>query len=284
MFANLKKFDVHVKALEGVNQQTLGGAFLTILCTVLVVGLLFSEISLFKEINVVSRLEVDKGAGVEAVKLMFDVSFQHIACERITFFQEATRGTVHAHEPMEMTKVPVRGSSATEGCRVSGWGIIDKIAGNFRFAVNADGSTADMSHTVNYVSFLPTVGRSAVDKIPEASSNISDLRVLLEPSTAIYQYSLQVIPTQFKELWGEVSHMNQYSLSEKALSAEQAKRGDPFFPVPVHDFSGVLFTYDFHPVMLYMEEHRERIIDFVCNLCGIIGGVITILGYPLPCI
>ena len=32
-------------------------------------------------------------------------------------------------------------------------------------------------------------------------------------------------------------------------------------------------------VMLYLEERREKIIDFIANLFGIIGGVITVLGY-----
>jgi len=27
-----------------------------------------------------------------------------------------------------------------------------------------------------------------------------------------------------------------------------------------------------------MEEHREHIVDFICNLCGIVGGVITLVG------
>ena len=31
-------------------------------------------------------------------------------------------------------------------------------------------------------------------------------------------------------------------------------------------------------VMLYMEERRERIVDFISNLFGIVGGVITMLG------
>jgi hypothetical protein len=30
--------------------------------------------------------------------------------------------------------------------------------------------------------------------------------------------------------------------------------------------------------MLYMEERRERIVDFISNLFGIVGGVITMLG------
>jgi hypothetical protein len=33
--------------------------------------------------------------------------------------------------------------------------------------------------------------------------------------------------------------------------------------------------------MLYMEERRERIVDFVSNLFGIVGGVITMLGFVI---
>jgi hypothetical protein len=30
--------------------------------------------------------------------------------------------------------------------------------------------------------------------------------------------------------------------------------------------------------MLYMEERREKIVDFISNLFGIVGGVISVLG------
>eukprot|EP00981_Chlorochromonas_danica_P009714 scaffold2799_cov159-Ochromonas_danica.AAC.31 len=258
MFTRLKRFDVHVKSLDG-------------------------------EINVISKLEIDKGVGVEAVKVMFDVSFPKIGCSRITFAQEATRGTVHSHSPMEVIKVDqprVTPDSSTDGCRISGWGIIDKIAGNFRFVVAKDGDRpgADLSHRINFLSFVSTLGKSAVGKVPNAPTNISDLNIELPGDSAIYQYSMQIIPTQYRELWGDTSYMNQYALSEKHLNVEQASKNDPFFPVPVRDFQGLLFTYDFQPVMVQMEEHREHVVDFLCSLCGIIGGVITILGLFERCL
>jgi hypothetical protein len=43
------------------------------------------------------------------------------------------------------------------------------------------------------------------------------------------------------------------------------------------NFAGLAFNYDFSPVMLFLEERREKIIDFIANLFGIIGGVITVL-------
>jgi hypothetical protein len=254
MFAKLKKFDAHVKVLDGVHQQTLIGALLTVISFALLLTLLVSEFSIFTQVNTVSRLEVDKGVGVEAIKLIFDVSFHKVSCDRISFNQEATRGTMHSHEPVQVNKVdvPSGGPLNKLGCRVFGWMIIDKIGGNFRFGVteSPDAPVENLSHTVHLVTFLPTNDKIAVDKVPGATSNISELTVVVPENTGIYQYALQVIPTQYKELYGELFHMNQYSFSEKAINIEQAKRGDPFYPLPVRDFTGVLFTYDFHPVRL----------------------------------
>jgi len=87
----------------------------------------------------------------------------------------------------------------------------------------------------------------------------------------------QVVPTQYKTLYGALSFLNQYSVIEKAVPLEQMLHVEPIQGLRLRDFQGIVFTYDFHPVMLYMEERRERIIDFVSNLFGIVGGVITVL-------
>jgi hypothetical protein len=87
------------------------------------------------------------------------------------------------------------------------------------------------------------------------------------------------VPTQYKTLYGELSFINQYSVIEKAVSFEQMRMTEPISGLRLREFHGLVFTYDFHPVMLYMEERRERIIDFISNLFGIVGGVITILRY-----
>jgi hypothetical protein len=43
-------------------------------------------------------------------------------------------------------------------------------------------------------------------------------------------------------------------------------------------FHGILFTYDFYPVTVMMEERKEGFFEFLINLCAIIGGTVTVLG------
>lgn len=256
----MKKFDIYTKSLDGVNQQTLMGALATVVAAVLIGALLFSEFSYFQNINVVSRLEVDKGVGLEAVKVIFDISFPRVMCDRISFSQEVTRGSVHSKETPQIDKVGITSPSnpaQMEGCRVAGSMVIDKLSGNFKVAVPVlDNHPLDLTHTINYVSFLPTTGKLIPhNKLPDASSNITDLAVTVPSDTGLYHYTVQVIPTQYKEIFGDISHMNQYSLSEKVLTVDQARRGgDMFNPLPVHDFTGILFSYDFHPVSLVLSS------------------------------
>lgn len=256
MFSKLKRFDAYTKSLDGVNQQTLMGALSTVVAVVLIGALLFSEVSYFQKINVVSRLEVDKGVGLEAVKVIFDISFPRVMCDRISFAQEVTRGSVHSKETPQISKVgiaPLLNPTQMEGCRVSGFMVIDKLSGNFKFGVPLlDNQPLDLTHTINYISFLPTTGKLIPhEKIPDASSNITDLAVTAPADTGLFHYTVQVIPTQYKEISGEISHMNQYAMSEKVMTVDQARRGgDMFNPVPVRDFTGILFAYDFHPVLL----------------------------------
>ena len=40
---------------------------------------------------------------------------------------------------------------------------------------------------------------------------------------------------------------------------------------------GVVFTYDFYPIMLVREESYESVLQFFTNLCAIVGGCITLL-------
>ena len=101
--------------------------------------------------------------------------------------------------------------------------------------------------------------------------------MFLKSMTMIWILCNKVVPTQYKTLYGELSYVNQHSVVEKAISLEQLTKIQPVSGVHLQNFKGVIFTYDFHPVMLYMEERREKIIDFISNLFGIVGGVITVL-------
>jgi hypothetical protein len=201
MFASLKKFDIHVKVADGVNQQTILGALLTILSTVLVAVLIFSEVSYFMKVDVVSRMLTDKTAGVESVKLEFDLQFFDVACSRINFIQEVTRGTLHIHEPGIVEKFDID-DGVTLGCHVRGANLIDKVGGNFRFAVEPaqippngvvpPGLSSNLSHVVRHIAFLPTMGASAAEKMPELMENLRDQVSMVPDQTALYHYAIQV--------------------------------------------------------------------------------------------
>ncbi|KAJ1442993.1 endoplasmic reticulum vesicle transporter-domain-containing protein [Ochromonadaceae sp. CCMP2298] len=280
MFKTFKKFDVHVKTVDGVNQQTIIGAIITLISTILVVVLILSEISYFMKIDVVSRMLTDSTANVESVKLEFDLQFYDVSCNRIEFMQEVTRGTLHLHEPGVVEKFVID-DGKTLGCHIRGSNVIDKVGGNFRFAIEPTAtpapSSTNISHHVRRVSFVPTKGESAVEKMPELRDSL-DNQVSIVEDASIYHYAVQVVPTQYKTLYGELYFANQYSVIEKAVTAQQLTTGaEPVAGLHLRDFRGIVFTYDFHPVMLYMEERREKIVDFVSNLFGIVGGLITVL-------
>lgn len=272
----LKKFDINSKALEGVHQQTLLGAILTIITTVTVLFLLFSELSTFFSIETISRMDIDKRASFEAVKLAFDISFHKVSCDRITYSHEVTKGMIHVEEKGEIIKNTIDAGSGVKGCSVHGFFLVDKVAGNFKFTVAKPDPLMDLSHSVHLIDFIPTEGPLLSGDRIGIPSHFNRSLTSVAPGNAAYQYSFYVVPTEYKTLYGDLSFVNQYAVSEKSISFEQAKMGDMMAGI-ARDFSGLVVTYDFSPVMLFLEERREKIIDFISNLFGIIGGVITVL-------
>jgi hypothetical protein len=218
MWFNFKKFDVHVKAIDGVNQKTLIGAIITIISVLVVIGLLVSELSFFLKVDVVSRMIVDNAVGVESVKLDVDITFFNIPCQSVVFAQEITRGTMHLHEPGNMDMADVETIDG-KGCRVVGSSVTDKVGGNFRFGIKnnpiskniADAAVpfasplgdtmkvmeprqlGNFSHRINHVAFYSLKGKSMLDKLPEFSPLLSEHTVVFNNlDSNIYQYSMLV--------------------------------------------------------------------------------------------
>jgi hypothetical protein len=252
----LRKFDIHPKAMDGVNQQNVLGAVLTLITTILVFVLLFSEISVFFKVEVVSRMVVDKSYGVEAVKLEFDVSFPVTSCDSFTFTQELTRGNIHLFESIaEIKKSDITNPNpdSFDGCRLSGAFLTDKVAGNFRFAVTPQRGELNLTHTLHRVAFSPVNVLSAKDKLPGVVDAINDSFVDVPLGSGIYQYSITVVPTQYKTLYGELSFVNQYAVTEKPIPVEHVLNFEAQNSLFMKDFQGLLFSYDFHPVSVYFE-------------------------------
>lgn len=139
-----------------------------------------------------------------------DVEFFNVPCERVGFKQEVTRGTLHIHDATDVTKLPTQNGSLF-GCRIVGAFLTDKVGGNFRFPItpvvpvenpnkpvpaikdHEQHLFGNISHRINHVIFIPTTGKSAVDKIPGLEHSLNKQNTIVPENAAIYQYSIQVI-------------------------------------------------------------------------------------------
>jgi len=295
----MKRFDVYVKTIDGVNQQTIFGAIVTIFSAIVVFMLVISEITVYFKKDVQYHMIPDVTVGVEAVKLDFSISFHKIPCERIKFSQETTRGTVHTHEPEHVVLTDVT-TNIGHGCDVHGSIITDKVGGNFRFAAESEYDKditdslrafipvipPDLSHTIHHLKFLSTDGNE--DEYAD-DTRVNLKLALAHPlmgrvaeirhGIAMRQYGIQVVPTQYKPSGlRDGPHFNQYSVSERDVEMSLMFDGFMLGGQAFREFTGLVFNYDFYPVMLVMEEKSENFFEFITGLCGIVGGVITVLG------
>lgn len=81
--SRFKKFDVHVKVVDGVSQQTSIGAVITIICLVLTCLLSYSELQVLIRPKRSSHVVLDQISSMESVKLHFDVEFHKLKCSGI---------------------------------------------------------------------------------------------------------------------------------------------------------------------------------------------------------
>jgi Endoplasmic reticulum vesicle transporter/Endoplasmic Reticulum-Golgi Intermediate Compartment (ERGIC) len=345
--SKLARFDVHSKAVDGVNQQTAIGAFVTIIMYSFITFLLYSEINMRAKSNLVSKMElVESGSSrrISTTKIVFDVEFYKISCDRITFAQEITRGEYH-NSTANVNKIPLNPTDLTS-CKVHGSLVTDKVGGNFRFEIAAlkaevkvksltdtdstpeeanlqqlefDQTPPDISHKLNRIVFIEhDVDDSPEEAAPDVASNIflgleshplNGQESSLPLGVGIHQYAIQVVPTTYRPSVGKAKLINQYSVTERQVDFMQALTGVTVAGQFFSDFVGIVFTYDFYPVsysffhifrlhfvfrsatlmhlmfdiqiQLVMQEERIAsggMVDYITTLCGIIGGVITVLG------
>lgn len=79
--SRFKKFDVHIKTVDGVSQQTNLGALFTLLTVGITLALLYSEINFYLAKENVHHMVLDQNTGQETVRLDFDLEFHSISCQ-----------------------------------------------------------------------------------------------------------------------------------------------------------------------------------------------------------
>lgn len=307
----IKKFDVHYKTPESVNEKTVIGAILTVISTILVFVLIISEFYYYYQINVDNLMVTDTQAVREPTVLEFEISFPYIKCSNIKFVQDVTRGTLHTNQPDYFNKEDIN-----DGCKITGIIATDRIGGNFRIEyynenldhhlkesslqtqknLNTDPhenpvdqlmketelyhkllDDIDTSHNIEYFYFHSTA--IGGDQYSDTKNVLKQKVQTIPKGPSIHQYVINVVHSQYIKLNHNILNTNEYSVTERHVDADQKAYVQSLGGSLLinEDFTGVMFTYDFLPVMIVKKEVRESIFEFLANLCGIVGGFITVL-------
>ena len=273
ILGNFKKFDAHVKTIDGVNQRTILGALLTVSSIIFVFFLIYTETKFFMSSQFESHMVTDFRGSQESLHVTFDVTFPLLKCPGLTFVQEVTRGTVHSHESQEVNKLPTEDGL---GCSVAGHFATDKIGGNFRLeyrpAPENQADEINISHRITQLLFMPLNRSFSVDNQMGGHSFTAPV------GPGIHQYVVQVVTTHTKRLMEVESFKNEFYITERHVYADQFDFVESIGGHSAREFLGVMFSYDFSPVILVRTEKRGDPWEFATSLCGIVGGVITVLG------
>jgi len=167
-----------------------------------------------------------------------------------------------------------------EGCRIEGTVQLASTGGNLHIAPgretedigsgNGKFSIADLlnlafenynvTHTINKLHFGPEFP-GGVRQLDGQTRNVGD-------NHGMYQYYIQIIPTEYIGLDGTRISTNQMSVTEHMRIVKPgSNRGLP----------GLFFFYEVSPFHVIFEETRRGWMRFFTSVCAVIGGVYTVL-------
>eukprot|EP00588_Corethron_pennatum_P010314 CAMPEP_0194279710 /NCGR_PEP_ID=MMETSP0169-20130528/14077_1 /TAXON_ID=218684 /ORGANISM="Corethron pennatum, Strain L29A3" /LENGTH=407 /DNA_ID=CAMNT_0039024165 /DNA_START=118 /DNA_END=1341 /DNA_ORIENTATION=- len=167
-----------------------------------------------------------------------------------------------------------------EGCRIEGTVQLASTGGNLHIAPgretedigggNGKFSISDLlglafeqynvTHTINKLHFGPEFP-GGVRQLDGQIRNVGD-------SHGMYQYYIQIIPTEYVGLDGTRILTNQMSVTEHMRIVKPGSgRGLP----------GVFFFYEVSPFHVVFEETRRGWTRFFTSVCAVVGGVYTVL-------
>ena len=169
-----------------------------------------------------------------------------------------------------------RAAGAAEGCRLSGFLLVNKVAGNFHIAMGETHQRGaghihqfnpmaiadyNVSHTINALSFgAPYTG--ALNPL-DASTHTP------KEGAAVYMYYLKVIPTTVRVGSSSPLHTYQYSVSSQMRPAVVNGQRQNVLP-------GLFFVYELAPYLVTVDTTRGSFLAFLTGLCAILGGVVTL--------
>ena len=164
-------------------------------------------------------------------------------------------------------------SERNEGCRVTGTFDIDKIPGNFIFAAirdqhliqNDKGQNERTDFVIHELWFGPA--RLSTHDIDNGLANaLGGVSEVGDVPQTIYQMHITIIPTVFVDGKGRVDRVGyQYTATYNHVQADLAP--------------GLYFRHQHSAMSVEYKPTHQTWSHFLTNLCAIVGGVITVVGF-----
>lgn len=163
-----------------------------------------------------------------------------------------------------------------EGCNIHGSLEVNKVAGNFHFALGKSFHQSNV-HLHELLAFQNNVYNTShkINKLafgeyfPGVVNPLDGAEWFQETANGVYQYFIKVVPTIYTDVRGRTIRSNQFSVTEHFKSTEAGLFQSPH---------GVYFFYDLSPIKVTFTEGHESFLHFLTHLCAIIGGTFTVAG------
>mmetsp|Transcript_1500 Transcript_1500/g.4507 ORF Transcript_1500/g.4507 Transcript_1500/m.4507 type:complete len:326 (-) Transcript_1500:89-1066(-) len=299
------RFDVLARAVEGVQERTVGGAIVTVSSVALIVVLVVLEIKSFLTASAHTHIGVDDGDkpfGLDRwtlpdrLPVRVHMTFAHLQCESLMLEVDSTRSDFEPLNSVEFRE-PTAAEMAWVGedvdraqaCTLDGKLTIGKVSANFHVEVadKADDGRplAGASIPLSFSAYAHQIAAIERRKHLNISHKVHLFhfgdRVLADTAAPLdgvvnaprvagqQHYLLKVIPTLLDRGLVPVA-TNQYSLAEQFVPFDLALPASPTASV------GVWFYYDFSPVIIQVHHNRPSFAEFLVSICAIVGGVFAV--------
>jgi hypothetical protein len=285
------RFDAHVKAKDGVQTRTLGGAIVSIAAVVTISLLFVSEWNVYRKLEVRNHMKIDAGQSSTTIPINLKVTFPQLPCKDVNLDADGQRNKA-GDVKKNVVKTPYLApylkdadtagtwdggvtESNAPGCTIDGSVTVTKVAGNVHVALGAhtgmggnmlyqfsfsDLNTFNASHYIHKLSFGA--------EFPGQTNPLDNVHNEVQRGTGQYMYYIKVVPSKYTDIFGKVTYSNEYSVTEHFIGVN-FMTGQ--FPHP-----GLFFKYDFSPIMVEYQESRLSFFHFLTNVCAILGGVFTV--------
>ena len=250
-----------------------------------------------------SIMYVDVNRGADKLKVNLDIDIDHIPCDLLAILTSDALGERSSDIKGEIMKsrLDKRGrildtkkyeinepnynkvkteSKNEEGCNLKGYFFVDAVPGSFLITSGFYGNVVqrlsiegglriNAQHKINEISFGETNERHHIwsnfgKNIAKLSYSLNNMKKKYEQLTSVYQYYLKIVPTKYITFKNVIDDY-QYTYNS------YAEHG-------IQEMPSMHFRYDLSPITVEYKLLKETFLNFIINICAILGGVFTVTG------